>query len=64
MIDCKLHRLLLHSVVFGSVRSYVFAMGKRKFEIDQFVQSIRYKVKTNVKLIHGLSYFKTERWQK
>lgn len=64
MIDCKLHRLLLHSVVFGSVRSYVFAMGKRKFEIDQFVQSIRYKVKTNLKLIRGLSYFKTERWQK
>jgi len=64
MIDCKLHRLLLHSVVFGSVRSDVFTMGKRKFEIDQFVQSICYKVKTNLKLIHGLSYFKTERWQK
>ena len=39
MINCKLHRLLLRSKVFGSVRSDIFTMGKRKFEIDQIVQS-------------------------
>jgi len=50
MINCKLHRLLLHSKVFGSVR---------------LLHKVRYKVNAEEKFkIYGLPYFTTDRWQK
>ena len=62
MINCKLHRLLLNSNVFGSVRSDVCSVPRKNKSL-KWTKSykIQYKVKTDKKVIYGFPYCKTER---